>query len=129
MNLPIKSRAKLIGAVVSLLVVFGFSLFNDDRPGDPIGWVVFRLVCFLLGAWIAVFGIFRIPMLHLLWGAGLILAAAALLFGFFVGGFKGELTMVWAVISLGAAVYGAYLLLRDPTIENYRRELKTRHSP
>jgi peptidoglycan/LPS O-acetylase OafA/YrhL len=116
-------RVKLFAAAMSLLVVSGFTTFCDD-DGRITGRIDFRVGFFCLGVLLIFFGIFRNAFLQILWGAVLAVAIPGLLICFYFGEFRGSGMLMWGVASIIAAFVGAYLLLLDPTIKDYRQTMK-----
>src|SRR4029077_15929763 len=124
MNVPLPIRAKLLVATLSVTMVFGFCLFYK-LGSYSVGEIVFKAAYLLLGALIAYGGVFGNGQMQVLWGIGLALVSAELIFGLWISDIQGSLR-IWTVLAVIIALVGCYLLLLDRDVKVYRQNIKSK---
>jgi hypothetical protein len=127
MNAPLPIRLKLITAAVALVLVGGFSLFNDGiTTRNSSGEIAFRAGCFILMTFLTFSGVFGNAHLQLLWGWVLAIATPLVLcVSIFI--LRG-LSMVLGLFMVVIAVVGSYLLLADAGVRDYRVRMKRKNA-
>ena len=117
MNMPLPIRAKLVTAVLMLVVVCAF----DDvyhLAGRSSGDAMLRIAGAVVGVWVALIGIFGSAQFQVICGWGLALAGPILgvLCAF---SFRGSYLLLGSV-AMVASFIGSYLLLLDAGVRSYR---------
>jgi hypothetical protein len=124
MNAPLPVRAKLIAAAASLLAVFSIGLLHRIG-GFGAGEIIFRIGYLVFAVFLAFGGVFGNAKLQLFWGIGLACVAPFLMIALLLGLVRGSDVLSCSAAAISAFV-GAYLLLLDSAIKEYRRSIHSR---
>ena len=126
MNAPLPIRAKLIAAAVSLLIQFSLGMFYGIA-GRSSGEIIFRVGCSIFTVFITFWGVSGNAQFQLLGGWTSAFSAAFLIIALPIGLVPGS-ELLWGSAVALAAFIGAYLLLLDADVRDYRRRLKAKHA-
>lgn len=124
MNTRLPIRAKLTTAALALVLVLGFSVLYDITTRSS-GEIAFRVGCVVLGVIQAFGGVFGNARLQLFWGWGLAIIVPFLA-ALCVFVFRGS-SLFWGSLTMLVAAFGAYLLLLDTSVKDYREGLRKKH--